>query len=72
MLEFQYRLGRSAAARSSNVERAIEQYREILAAAPEHQPAVRALEGLFAAGMKPLEIGEILEPLYRMQGAWDT
>ena len=30
-----------------------------------------ALEGLFAERIKPLEIGEILEPLYRMGEQWD-
>ena len=30
-----------------------------------------ALEGLFAQGIEPAAIGEILEPLYRMQDAWD-
>ena len=45
--------------------------REILAAAPEYTPAVSALEEMFASGVKPLEVGEVLEPLYRMQGNWD-
>ncbi|MBW2190179.1 MAG: tetratricopeptide repeat protein, partial [Deltaproteobacteria bacterium] len=43
---------------------------EIIAAAPEFSPAVSALEGLFSSGVQPLEIGEVLEPLYRMQGNW--
>ena len=29
-----------------------------------------ALEDLFSSGVQPLEIGEVLEPLYRMQGNW--
>src|SRR5262249_20665641 len=40
-------------------------------AAPEHQATLEALEGLFAAGIKQIEIGEILEPLYQSAGEWD-
>src|SRR5262249_27355158 len=54
-----------------DVQAAIEQYREILAAAPEHEGALSALESLFARGVNPGAIGDILEPLYRMQDAWD-
>ena len=30
-----------------------------------------ALEDLFAQGVQPMAIGEVLEPLYRMQGNWN-
>ena len=71
VLNLQFRLGQVYQERLGQVEQAIEQYREILAAAPEHQPAMSSLELLFAEGIQPLQIGEILEPLYRMQEAWD-
>ncbi len=71
VLSLQFRLGRVYQEHLGQVDAAIEQYREILAAAPEHTPALGALEMLFAEGVKPLQIGEILEPLYRMQEAWD-
>ncbi|MFN9812443.1 MAG: tetratricopeptide repeat protein, partial [Deltaproteobacteria bacterium] len=45
-------------------------YQEILAAAPEHAKALGALEELFAGGVQPLVIAEILEPLYRMSESW--
>ncbi|MFT3922541.1 MAG: hypothetical protein QM778_08405 [Myxococcales bacterium] len=72
MLNTQYRLGQVLQARLSRVSDAVGQYRDILAAAPEYQPAVRSLETLFADGQMPMEIGEVLEPLYRMQGAWNA
>jgi tetratricopeptide (TPR) repeat protein len=71
VLTFQYRLGQVRQTRLGDVSGAIEQYKEILAAAPEHQPALEALEALFAEGVEPLRIGEILEPLYRMAESWE-
>ncbi len=71
MLDFQFRLGQTYETHLGQVDRAIEQYKEILAAAPEHAPALAALEALFANGTQPLVIAEILEPLYRMSEAWD-
>ncbi len=71
VLNLQFRTGQVFQNQLGNVDSAIAQYREILAAAPEYTPAVSALEGMFSEGVKPLEIGEVLEPLYRMQGAWD-
>lgn len=70
MLHLQFRLGQVFQTQLSRVNDAVTQYRDILAAAPEYQPAVQSLELLFAEGQAPLEIGEILEPLYRMQGSW--
>jgi tetratricopeptide (TPR) repeat protein len=70
ILDTQYRLGQVFEQRLGRVGDAVAQYREILAAAPEYQPAVRSLESLFANGQMPMEIGEVLEPLYRMQGSW--
>ena len=40
-------------------------------AAPEHNATMQALEALFLAGVKQVEVGEILEPLYRMACEWD-
>ena len=71
VLNLQYRLGVLHQTRLGNVEEAVEQYREILAAAPDHEQALGALEGLFAYGYEQRAIGEVLEPLYRMQDAWD-
>ncbi|MCB9599498.1 MAG: tetratricopeptide repeat protein [Sandaracinus sp.] len=71
ILTLQYRLGQVNQLYLGQVDSAIERYQEILAAAPEHEPARRALEDLFAQGVSPLRIGEILEPLYRMNEAWD-
>ena len=71
VLSLQFRTGQLYQNQIGNVDSAIEQYREIIAAAPEFEPAVAALEDLFAGGVRPMQIGEVLEPLYRMQGNWD-
>jgi golgin subfamily B member 1 len=72
VLHLQYRLGQVYEQRLRRLPDAVAQYREILAAAPEYQPAVQSLEQLFRAGQMPLEIGDVLEPLYRMQGSWNA
>ncbi|MGE0785808.1 MAG: tetratricopeptide repeat protein [Sandaracinaceae bacterium] len=71
VLGFSFRLGQVYQHHLNRVEDAIQQYREILAAAPEHSQALGALEMLFVDGVQPLVIGEILEPLYRMSESWD-
>lgn len=70
VLGYQFRLGQVYQHFLGRVGDAIEQYREILAAAPEHSQSLSALELLFADGVQPIVIGEILEPLYRMSEAW--
>ena len=71
VLNLQFRTGQIFQNQLHNMDSAIAQYREIIAAAPEYLPAVSALEELFSKGVRPLEIGEVLEPLYRMQGNWN-
>ena len=71
ILEFRYRLGVVHQTRLNDLNAAIGAYREVISAAPEHTATLEALEGLFAAGIKQLEIGEILEPLYQSAGEWE-
>lgn len=71
ILNLQFRLGQVYQTRLNDVDSAIRQYREILEADPDHSQALTALEMLFADEVQPLVIGEIIEPLYRIQEAWD-
>ncbi|WP_437768228.1 tetratricopeptide repeat protein [Sorangium sp. So ce281] len=71
ILEFKYRLGVVYQTRLNDLPAAIGAYREVLTAAPEHSPTLEALEGLFAAGIKQIEIGAILEPLYQAAAEWE-
>ena len=71
ILELKYRLGQVYELRLGDLDNAIAAYREILAAAPEHQRTLEALERLFAAGVRRAEIAEIIEPLYQTAGEWE-
>ena len=71
ILELKYRLGQIRETKLGDLDAAIAAYREVIAAAPEHDATVHALEALFEAGRKQAEVGEILEPLYRAVGEWD-
>ncbi len=71
ILEFKYRLGQVYESQLNEVDKAIDAYREVMSAAPEHADTLAALERLFAAGVKPVEVGEILEPLYQATGEWE-
>src|SRR6185369_14050444 len=66
-----YRLGVVYQTRLNDLPAAIAAYKEVLTAAPEHMATLEALEGLFAAGIKQIEIGEILEPLYQAAAEWE-
>jgi tetratricopeptide (TPR) repeat protein len=65
ILEFKYRLGEVQERYLGDLDAAIGAYREVLAVEPQHDKALARLEAIFASGQKQLEIGEILEPLYR-------
>ncbi|MBX3270938.1 MAG: tetratricopeptide repeat protein [Sandaracinaceae bacterium] len=71
ILALSFRLGQVYEHYLDRVGDAIEQYREILASAPEHEEALVALEILLGRGVSPIAIAEILEPLYRMSESWD-
>lgn len=71
ILGFKYRLGQLKQKKLGDVLGAIEVYGEIVAAAPEHESALGALEDLFASGTEVLRVGQVLEPLYQASGSWE-
>ncbi|HSC86117.1 MAG TPA: tetratricopeptide repeat protein, partial [Polyangiaceae bacterium] len=71
ILELRFRLGQVRQAHLGDVASAVQAYRDVLAAAPEHEDSRAALEGLFANGVRQVEIAEILEPLYQGSGEWE-
>ena len=54
-----------------DLPKAVEAYREILVAAPEHPETRAALERMFMGGTMQIEIAEVLEPLYRAGEEWE-
>lgn len=71
ILEFKFRLGQVYQTRLGDVDRAIQAYREVISAAPEHTETLRALEALFESGTQQLAVAEILEPLYQATSEWE-
>jgi tetratricopeptide (TPR) repeat protein len=71
ILEFKYRLGQIYETKLEDLDKAIQAYREVLSAAPEHEDTLRALEALFEKGVKQPEIAQILEPLYQATSEWE-
>ena len=71
ILEFKYRLGQVYQTKLGDVQRAIQAYREVISAAPEHTDTLRALEALFESGTHQLAVAEILEPLYQSTSEWE-
>jgi tetratricopeptide (TPR) repeat protein len=70
ILDFKFRLGQLRQGQLGDVDGAIAAFGEVLAAAPEHAEAREALEALFDAGTRQLQIASILEPLYQTAGEW--
>jgi tetratricopeptide (TPR) repeat protein len=54
-----------------DLPKAVEAYKEVLAADPTHAETRAALERMFMGGTLQLEIAEILEPLYRGGEEWE-
>lgn len=69
-ISFQYRIGDLYEKRLDDVSRAIELYREILQQQPDHEPTLRALEGLKAGDRDPLGAAAVLEPVYEASNDW--
>jgi tetratricopeptide (TPR) repeat protein len=69
-ISFQYRIADLYEKRLDDVSRAIELYREILQQQPDHEPTLRALEGLKSGDRDPLGAAAVLEPVYEAQNDW--
>lgn len=68
----QYRRAQLWEKQLSKPSDAITQYAEILNAFPEHQGSQQALFALFQEGKERAKVLEILEPILRLYGQWDT
>ena len=65
-----YRLAQLRQTKLEALDLAVGNYREILEMDETHGPTLASLEGLFTEGQMRTEIGEILDPLFRIQGDW--
>jgi tetratricopeptide (TPR) repeat protein len=71
VLAIEFRLGQIYETSIRDLPAAIDVYREILNQEPTHAKTQNALELLFLDGAYQLEIGAILEPLYRDAAEWE-
>jgi tetratricopeptide (TPR) repeat protein len=69
-ISFQYRIAELYEKHLDDVARAVELYREILVAQPDHEPTVAALEGLREGDKDPLGAAAVLEPIYEAASDW--
>ncbi len=69
-LAFMLRLAQLRETKMSQVDQAVETYRQILDREPSNAPALAALERLGQEPALELAIAEILEPLYKGFGDW--
>jgi tetratricopeptide (TPR) repeat protein len=69
-ISFQYRIAELYEKHLDDVPRAVELYREILQRQPDHEPTLRALEGLKDGEKDPLGAAAVLEPVYEATSDW--
>ena len=69
-ISFQYRIAELYEKHLDDVPRAVELYREILQAQTDHEPTLRALEGLKDGDKDPLGAAAVLEPVYEATSDW--
>lgn len=69
-IDLQFRTAQICQHNLGDVARAVDLYREILGANPDHRSSLQALELVFAEGERQREIAEILEPIYYSSEAW--
>ena len=69
-ISFQYRIAELYEKRLEDVARSVELYRDILGQQPDHEPTLRALEGLKSGDKDPLGAAAVLEPVYEAASNW--
>src|SRR5580658_7622262 len=69
-VSYQYRIAELYEKHLDDVARAVELYREILERVPDHDPTLRALEGLKDGEADPLGAAAVLEPVYEGASDW--
>jgi tetratricopeptide (TPR) repeat protein len=67
---YKYRIADLYEKHLDDVQRALELYGEILQRQPDHEPTLRALEGLKDGDRDPLGAAAVLEPVYEAAGDW--
>src|SRR6185436_2570478 len=69
-ISYQYRIAELYEKHLDDIGRAIELYRDLLQQMPDHEPTLRALEGIKGGTRDPLGAALVLEPIYDAIGEW--
>ncbi|MEO7111365.1 MAG: hypothetical protein ABI183_13085, partial [Polyangiaceae bacterium] len=69
-VSFQYRIAALYETKLEDVTRSIELYRDILAQQADHEPTLRALEGIKSGDKDPIGAAAVLEPVYESASDW--
>jgi tetratricopeptide (TPR) repeat protein len=69
-ISYHYRIAELYEKRLEDTTRAIELYRDILQQQPDHEPTLRALEGIKSGEKDPLGAAAVLEPVYEGASDW--
>ncbi|MEO8801200.1 MAG: tetratricopeptide repeat protein, partial [Polyangiaceae bacterium] len=70
-VSFQYRIAELYESKLEDVTRSIELYRDILSQQADHEPTLRALEGIKSGTQDPLGAAAVLEPVYESASDWN-
>ncbi|MBL8682696.1 MAG: tetratricopeptide repeat protein [Myxococcales bacterium] len=68
---YRYRVAEIHEKQIGDVARAVDIYRGILDATPDHQPTLDALENILRGPKEPIGAAAVLEPVYTAAGAFD-
>jgi tetratricopeptide (TPR) repeat protein len=68
---YRYRVAEIHEKQVGDVARAVEIYRGILDATPDHQPTLEALENILRGDKEPVSAAAVLEPVYTASGSFD-
>jgi tetratricopeptide (TPR) repeat protein len=71
VVEFRYRIAQLHETHLGNTARSVEIYREILEAAPEHDPSLVALTAILHGDKEPIAAASVLEPVLTASQAYD-
>jgi tetratricopeptide (TPR) repeat protein len=67
---YQFRIAELYERKLGDIERAVELYRDILSIQTDHEPTLRALEGIKDGKEAPIAAAAVLEPIYDSLGDW--
>ncbi len=72
IVSLRFRIGDLLRGKLRDFVRAAEAFKHVLDVEPTHEPTLRALGAMMAAGEEPILAAQVLEPIYESVGEWDA